>query len=91
LSSTFRLRSVTDPISIARYRTLQAGLTLIGLLGLGGALTLLALPRVEPLEVTLFALGAALCLVLVPVSRRAATGLRSSASPWSASASAACS
>jgi diguanylate cyclase (GGDEF)-like protein/PAS domain S-box-containing protein len=72
LSSTFRLRSVTDPISIARYRTLQAGLTLIGLLGLGGALTLLALPRVEPLEVTLFALGAALCLVLVPVSRHAA-------------------
>jgi len=41
---------IPDPITRTRYRTLQAALTLIGLLALGGSLTLLVLPQIRPLE-----------------------------------------
>ena len=61
-----------DPINLARYRTLQAALTLVGLLALGGALAMLALPKVHPLELVLFLAATAACLTLLPVARRAA-------------------
>ena len=64
--------AIADPINRARYRTLQAALVLIGLLAAGGALTLLPLPGVHPLEPALFLAATALCLALMPVARRAA-------------------
>jgi diguanylate cyclase (GGDEF)-like protein/PAS domain S-box-containing protein len=51
-----------------RFRTLRAALALIGLLALGGALTIFALPRVDPMEVLLFAAAALVCLALVPIA-----------------------
>ncbi|MGH8481886.1 MAG: diguanylate cyclase domain-containing protein [Nevskiaceae bacterium] len=63
---------IRDPIYRTRYRTLQAALTLIGLLALGGALSMVELPRVHPLEVGLFVFGTVCCLGLVPVAWRAA-------------------
>jgi diguanylate cyclase (GGDEF)-like protein/PAS domain S-box-containing protein len=63
---------IRDPISQMRYRTLQAALTLVALLSLGGSLTLLALPQVRAYELVLFAVGAAVSLGMLPVARRAA-------------------
>jgi len=59
---------IPDPIDRVRLRTLQAAMTLIGLLALGGTATMLALPRVDPLELLLFGGSAVACLVLVPVA-----------------------
>jgi len=61
-----------DPINRARYRTLQAALVLIGLLAAGGALTLLPLKGVNPIEPVLFLAATGLCLALLPFARRAA-------------------
>ena len=44
-----------DSIYQTRYRTLQAVLTLIGLVGVGGALSMIGLPWAHPLELGLFA------------------------------------
>lgn len=63
---------IRDPINRTRYRTLQAALTLVALLALGGALTLLQLPRVQPYELTLFIGATAVCLLLLPLAHRAA-------------------
>lgn len=62
---------IRDSLNRTRFRTLQAALTLIGLLAAGGALTLLVLPA-HPLEVALFAVAALACFALVPVAHRAA-------------------
>lgn len=62
---------IRDSINRTRFRTLQAALTLIGLLAAGGALTLLALPG-QPLEIALFAVAAVACFALVPVAYHAA-------------------
>jgi hypothetical protein len=63
---------IRESIYRTRYRTLQAALTLIGLLALGGALSMLELPRVQPLELGLFAFATVFCLGLVPAAWRAA-------------------
>jgi diguanylate cyclase (GGDEF)-like protein/PAS domain S-box-containing protein len=63
---------IRDPIYRTRYRTLQAALTLIGLLAFGGALSMLELPQVRPLELGLFAFATVCCLGLVPAAWRAA-------------------
>lgn len=62
---------IRDSINRTRFRTLQAALTLIGLLALGGALTMLVLPA-HPLELALFTTAAAACFALLPVAHRAA-------------------
>jgi diguanylate cyclase (GGDEF)-like protein/PAS domain S-box-containing protein len=62
---------IRDSINRTRFRTLQAALTLIGLLAAGGAATLLVLPA-HPLEVALFAVAAVACFALVPVAHGAA-------------------
>jgi len=61
---------IKDPINYPRYRTLQAALTFVALLAAGGALTMLRLPNVQPLEFALFLSATAACLLLLPVARR---------------------
>ncbi len=71
-----------DPINLARSRTLQAALTLVGLLALGGALAMLQLPRVSLLELALFASAPLACLAMLPVARRAAARGDRAALEW---------
>ena len=61
-----------DSISQVRYRTLQATLTLVAVLSLGGALTMLELPRVQAWELALFVGATLLSVALLPLARRAA-------------------
>lgn len=64
--------AIADPINRVRYRTLQAALTLVALLAIGGAVSMTVLPAVRPFELVLFLGGAALCVAMVPLAHRAA-------------------
>jgi diguanylate cyclase (GGDEF)-like protein/PAS domain S-box-containing protein len=61
---------IPDPINRARYRTLQAALTLLALLSAGGALTLLNVPGAQAVEMILFAAAALAFFTLLPIAHR---------------------
>ncbi|MGQ0586111.1 MAG: diguanylate cyclase domain-containing protein [Gammaproteobacteria bacterium] len=63
---------MVDAILHTRYRTLQAALTLIALVAIGGAVAMLQLPTTRMLELALFSGAALVCVALIPFAHRAA-------------------
>ncbi|HUR40961.1 MAG TPA: sensor domain-containing diguanylate cyclase [Verrucomicrobiae bacterium] len=63
---------IRDPLDRARLRTLQAALTLVGLMAFGGALAMLELPKVQPIELVMFVVATLSCALLLPITQRKA-------------------